>query len=137
MQAYNQSFARVYDLRWTGFARQIAPLILDFYSTTAVGQKNKTVLDLCCGTGQLALLFLEKGFRIVGIDLSKPMLFFAEGNARKYIESGQARFIQGDASDFSLDEKFGLVVSTSRMKINFENVFNVSVRSARVILSSI
>lgn len=112
MQAYGPSFARIYNMRWIGFARQVAPLILDFYAATAVGQTNKKVLDLCCGTGQLAVHFLEKGYQVVGIDLSEPMLGYARENARRFVESGQARFIQGDARQFSLAERFGLVVST-------------------------
>jgi SAM-dependent methyltransferase len=40
------------------------------------------------------------------------MLMHARENAAEYVESSQATFIQGDASDFSLDESFGLVVST-------------------------
>jgi SAM-dependent methyltransferase len=112
MQAYGQGFARVYNTRWDSYAKQVAPLILDFYVATKIGQKNKSVLDLCCGTGQLAVHFLQKGFKVVGIDLSEHMLYFARENARQYVESGQAEFLPGDASDFTLDERFGLVVST-------------------------
>ena len=112
MQAYGKVFARVYDAKWSGFARQVAPLLLDFYAATAIGRQNKTVLDLCCGTGHLALYFLERGYRVVGIDLSEHMLYFAQEKARRYIESGEARFVQSDASDFVLEERFGLVVST-------------------------
>jgi SAM-dependent methyltransferase len=112
MQAYSRGFARVYNTRWSGFAKQVAPLILDFYAATRIGQENKSVLDLCCGAGHLAVHFLEKGFTVVGIDLSEHMLQFARENARQYIESGQAEFLQGDASDFTLDKHFGLVVST-------------------------
>jgi SAM-dependent methyltransferase len=112
MQSYSQGFARVYNLRWSGFARQVAPLILDFYAATPIGHKDKTVLDLCCGTGHLAVYFLEQGYRVVGLDLSEHMLEHARENARQYIDSGQAAFVQGDASNFTLDERFGLVVST-------------------------
>lgn len=112
MQAYGPGFARAYNLRWAGFARQVAPLILDFYAATPVGQQNKAVLDLCCGTGQLAVHFLEKGYRVVGLDLSTAMLDLARENARPYIEAGQAAFVQGDAANFTLEERFGLVVST-------------------------
>ncbi len=112
MQAYGKGFAKVYNLRWSGFARQVAPLILDFYAATPMGQENKTVLDLCCGTGHLAVHFLEKGYRVVGLDLSEPMLHYARENARRYVETGQATFVQGDARDFTLNERFGLVVST-------------------------
>jgi SAM-dependent methyltransferase len=112
MQAYNQTFARVYNLKWSNFAKYVAPFLQVFYASTLIGQVNKPVLDLCCGAGHLALYFLEKGYRVVGLDLSEHMLHHARENARSYVESGQARFIQGDASDFKLDERFGLVLST-------------------------
>lgn len=112
MQAYSEGFAHVYNMRWGGFVRQVAPFILDFYAATPVGQANKSVLDLCCGTGQLARHFLEEGYHVVGLDLSEPMLRYAHENTRPYVETGQAEFIQGNASDFSLTQRFGLVVST-------------------------
>ncbi len=121
MQAYSKGFAQIYNMRWSGFARQVAPLILDFYAATPIGQENKTVLDLCCGTGHLAVHFLENGCRVVGLDLSKDMLHHARENARQYIESGQATFVQGDATDFTLDERFGLVVSTYDSLNHLEN----------------
>lgn len=121
MQAYSKGFAKVYDIRWSGFAKQVAPFLIDFYAATPIGQENKTVLDLCCGTGHLALYFLEKGYRVVGLDLSDHMLHYAQERARPYIESGKAVFIQGDASDFTLDERFGLVVSTYDSLNHLEN----------------
>jgi ubiquinone/menaquinone biosynthesis C-methylase UbiE len=121
VQAYNQAFARVYNTRWSFFARQVAPLIHDFYAATSIGQENKSLLDLCCGTGQLAMHFLEKGYRVVGLDLSEHMLSHARENAHDYVESGQADFIQGDASDFTLDEHFGLVVATFDALNHLEN----------------
>ncbi len=111
MQAYGKSFAKVYNLMWTGFARQVAPFLLDFYAATQPGQENKPVLDLCCGTAHLAVCFLEKGYRVVGLDLSEHVLHHARENARQYIEAGKATFIQGDARNFKMDERFGLVVS--------------------------
>ncbi|NIN99288.1 MAG: methyltransferase domain-containing protein, partial [Anaerolineae bacterium] len=69
-------------------------------------------LDVCCGTGQLAIYFLERGYKVVGIDLSENMLRYAQESAAQYIGRGQARFLQADAADFTLDERFGLVVST-------------------------
>ena len=112
MQAYGPIFAGVYNKRWSAFARQMAPLILDFYSETSTGKTNKSVLDLGCGTGQLALHFLENGYKVVGIDSSEYMLRYANENARNYVDAGQARFIQGNVAEFHLDDRFGLVVST-------------------------
>jgi SAM-dependent methyltransferase len=112
MQAYGQAFARVYNKRWTLFAHRVAPLIADFCASTPIGQANCSVLDLCCGTGQLALALLDRGYTVTGIDLSPHMLQYASENASAYVADGRARFIQADAADFTLDDQFGLVVST-------------------------
>lgn len=112
MQGYSQGFAYIYNTKWANFAEQIAPFLIDYYSSKPLGKTNKSVLDLCCGAGHLAVRFLEKGFRVVGVDLSEHMLKYARENTDQYLESGQAEFKQADASDFTLTEKFGLVVST-------------------------
>lgn len=112
MQGYGEGFARVYNKLWTGFAQHIAPHIHEFYSQQDIALKNQSLLDLCCGTGQLSLFFLERGYRVTGLDLSEAMLHHAADNARAFVEAGQARFMQGDAADFTLDDSFGLIVST-------------------------
>jgi SAM-dependent methyltransferase len=112
MQAYSQGFARIYNTRWVSFANIVAPRILDFYQSTPQGQRGEPVLDLCCGTGQLARHLLDNGLNVLGVDLSDHMLHYARQNTLQYIVSGQAKFIQADASQFRLDERFGLVVST-------------------------
>lgn len=39
------------------------------------------ILDLCCGTGQIAARLLELGFRVTGLDGSAEMLGYAQVNA--------------------------------------------------------
>lgn len=112
MKTYSAGFAHVYNLRWAGFAQQVAAHIAGFYATTPLVVANQNVLDLCCGTGQLALHFLESGYRVTGIDLSQHMLRYAIDNNRRYIDAGLAQFINADATRFSLNRQFGLVVST-------------------------
>ncbi len=112
MQAYGEAFAQVYNLLWANFARDIAPRILDFYAATEIASSQQTLLDLCCGTGQLALYFLERGYRVTGIDLSEPMLDCARANTSMFVQAGQARFVQGDASSYTLDTPVGLAVSS-------------------------
>ena len=112
MQAYNSSFARVYNLRWTQFAQNVAPRLRAYYESTGVGEENHALLDLCCGTGHLATHFLDSGYSVIGLDLSEAMLEYARANAAAYIVAGLAHFVQGDAADFELDDHFGLVVST-------------------------
>ena len=138
MQAYSRAFARVYNKRWTGFAHRVAPLIAEFYGSTAPGKAKRSILDLCCGTGQLALHLLEHGYHVTGLDLSEHMLQYARENASAYVESGQAQFVQADAAGFSLDQQFGLVASTFdalnhlesqvAMQACFQSVFAVLVK---------
>jgi SAM-dependent methyltransferase len=112
MQTYGPLFAQVYNQQWSGFARQVAPALLGFYQVSEPGQARLPVLDLCCGTGQLAVAFLEQGYDVTGLDLSAHMLAYAAGNAASYVDAGRARFVQGDATSFAFGQRFGLVVST-------------------------
>lgn len=112
MQGYGTTFARVYNQLWAGFAKDVAPRILEFYAQSQRTSPDQSLLDVCCGTGQLALHFLEHGYQVVGLDLSAAMLRCAEDNARPFVRAGQAQFVQGDAAAFTLDRSFGLVVST-------------------------
>ena len=65
------------------------------------------VLDLCCGSGQLAAPLLARGFAVTGLDGSPAML----DQARRH--APQARWLQGDARDFRLDAPVAAVFSTS------------------------
>lgn len=112
MQGYGEDFARIYNMRWTHFAQNLAPRILAFYEAHQPAQAGTHVLDLACGTGQLAALFLDHGYEVVGLDLSPAMLEHARANNQVAVAAGRARFVEGDAADFELDERFGLVVST-------------------------
>ena len=112
MQGYGRVFAKVYNLLWNDFADRIAPQVHDFYVGTQAGQHKQPVLDLCCGTGRLSRFFLEQDFRVVGLDLSEHMIAYARANNLEHVVAEQADFIQGDAANFKLDEKFGLTIST-------------------------
>jgi SAM-dependent methyltransferase len=112
MQAYGKNFARVYNLRWANFAQQVAPRLRAYYESTLLGQVDHSLLDVCCGTGQLALHFLDNGYAVTGLDLSPDMLEHARANAAPFVVGGQAEFSQADAADFHVDGLFGLAVST-------------------------
>jgi SAM-dependent methyltransferase len=64
------------------------------------------LLDLCCGTGQLAAALSQRGYDVTGIDNSSEMLRYARLNAPA------ARFIEADARRFNLPESFDAIVST-------------------------
>jgi SAM-dependent methyltransferase len=63
------------------------------------------ILDLCCGTGQLAATLGQRGYRVTGVDLSERMLWFARRNAPG------ATLVLADAREFRLTERVDAAIS--------------------------
>lgn len=86
---------------------------VEFYATAA-RLHGGPVLELGCGTGRVLLPIarLGGGVRITGLDQSKPMLELArEKLAQESVEvRACARLVEGDMTNFSLGEKFRLVI---------------------------
>ncbi len=75
-------------------------------------QAPLNVLDLACGVGRHSVAFAKRGFKVTGLDYSKPFLREARRTARKAEQ--EIRFVHGNmknlGSHFAASE-FGLVVS--------------------------
>jgi SAM-dependent methyltransferase len=97
-------FAWLYNKEWGAFAEHIFPLLKDI--AKEILPDGAKVLDLCCGTGQLAKILTEKGYKVTGIDGSQEMLCFAQKNAPG------AKFMAADARTFKLPPTFNAVFST-------------------------
>lgn len=69
--------------------------------------KGAHILDLCCGTGQIAEKLLKKGYQVTGLDGSEEMLHYARKNAPG------VEFILDDARLFKLPSTFHGVISTN------------------------
>lgn len=97
------AFAWLYDREWGENSLQFVPaldrLVLD---GLPVGSR---ILDLACGTGQVAALLAERGYRVTGLDVSEEMLAFARSHA-----PGVA-FVQADARTFELPDTVDAVLS--------------------------
>jgi SAM-dependent methyltransferase len=106
------AWARFYDRVGSSFAVSVAPKIRAWYETTSIGRENRHLLDVCCGTGQLARHFLDHGYTVTGIDLSEEMLRYARANAGEAVAAGRATFLRADAANFRVDGSFGLATST-------------------------
>jgi SAM-dependent methyltransferase len=65
---------------------------------------NSLVLDLACGNGRHSVGMAKRGYRVVGIDLSLPMLAQAAELAQE--EKQNINFIHGDMRDLSFDKTF-------------------------------
>ncbi len=63
--------------------------------------KGARVLDLCCGTGDLSLLFASQGAQVIGADFTHEMVVRAPAKHSKAASApeghGVASFVQGDA----------------------------------------
>ncbi len=95
-------FAYFYNKYWTINAPLYLETALDILLLEKLPE-NAHILDVCCGTGNVAGLLSERGYSITGLDGSKLMLDYAKENAKA------AEFIQADARDFHLGRKFHAV----------------------------
>jgi demethylmenaquinone methyltransferase/2-methoxy-6-polyprenyl-1,4-benzoquinol methylase len=62
-------------------------------------QDGQTVVDVCCGTGDLAMAVLRRaaGARVVGVDFSRPMLARARGKFARAGLAARATLVEADA----------------------------------------
>ncbi|HMA15423.1 MAG TPA: class I SAM-dependent methyltransferase, partial [Kiloniellaceae bacterium] len=79
----------------------------DFDLCAKLAQQAKSVLDLGCGTGQLAAA-LGEGREVVGVDTAGAMLEVA----RRRPGGERVTWIEGDARTLDLGRRFDLVLLT-------------------------
>jgi SAM-dependent methyltransferase len=108
-------WARYYNERFAQAALAAAPAIAAYYETTARGRDDRSLLDVACGTGQFALWFLERGYSVLGIDLSEHVLRHAREGTRTYVDDGRAKFVAADATAFTIEGSFGLATSLGNL----------------------
>ena len=70
----------------------------DFYLDLASARGAHTVLDLGCGTGQLAREFASRGFDVTGVDPAEAMLAYAKTQANKQKGVNPVKWLLGDAT---------------------------------------
>lgn len=99
------AFSWFFNKHWVA---DIAPDVLKTLEKILLPKLNSNahILDLCCGTGQIAAGLSKRGFNVTGLDNSPEMLRYARINAP------DAKFVTGDARNFKLKEKFDAIVST-------------------------
>jgi len=69
-------------------------------------QRGQRALDVCCGTGDIALAIARSGAEVTGLDFSQAMLDIAENRRLKNTQSASThpKFIQGDAQQLPFPE---------------------------------
>jgi len=98
-------FAWFYHRYWNEEFHSLAFPILERIWLPRVPPKAR-ILDVCCGTGYLAGLLTERGFKVTGIDASGAMIEHAGAHVPA------AEFQVCDATAFHLPARFGAAVST-------------------------
>lgn len=102
--AYDR-FAWCYNRYWGDrFSNQVLPVLERVLLPHLPAQGR--ILDLCCGTGQLARALAERGYQVTGIDGSEEMLRYARENAPG------VQFILADARWLTFPASYDAVIST-------------------------
>ena len=97
-------FARVYNKHWgDDFTTRVFPILEQLVLRQLPA--GASILDLCCGTGQMARTLTALGYRVTGLDGSAEMLRYARENAP------DAEFIHADARSFEMPQTFDAVIS--------------------------
>lgn len=112
MQAYGNTFARIYNERWNAFSDTVAPRIYEYFESNLPKGTKRTLIDLCCGTGRLSRFFLEKGYTVTAIDLSESMLEYARQNNIDFTQKKKVTFSHDNAISFSVNTPHQFVIST-------------------------
>jgi ubiquinone/menaquinone biosynthesis C-methylase UbiE len=82
---------------------------IEFWCRMAA-QFGGPVLDLCCGTGLVAIPVAAMGLSVTGVDLAAPMLAHAQAKAER--ADVDTRWIEADARTLVLPRRFGFVILT-------------------------
>jgi ubiquinone/menaquinone biosynthesis C-methylase UbiE len=102
-------YAPFYD--WEN-ARTVGRRDVSFWQRLAIAQADP-VLELGCGTGRIAVPVVRAGARVVGVDLSEPMLSRARRRMARARLAHRALLVRGDIRrlPFRSRRGFGLVMA--------------------------
>ena len=98
---------------WVEDTKQQVDFIIKTLSLTG----KERILDLACGYGRHSLSFAQKGFSVVGVDLTKEYIEDAVKTAKK--NSLPAQFIQEDIRNVVFDHEFDVVLNMADGAIGY------------------
>jgi len=86
-------FLRLLNQRWLETEELVNGMtkVLDGF-----GIESGNLLDLCCGNGRVSIYMAERGFKTVGVDISRAFLEDARRRAQEHGVSNLATFLEGD-----------------------------------------
>ena len=106
-------FLKIMNLRWAKTEQLVNGIlkVLDDF-----GIKSGNLLDLYCGNGRVSIYMAKKGFRAVGVDISKAFLEDARRKAKEHGVSRLVTFLEGDVR--KLKEVVGTVSKPFDVVVN-------------------
>ena len=120
-------FARVYNLHWGSYAMRVVPILE--YLVLRHLPEQAAVMDLCCGTGQLAARLSEDGYEVTGVDISRSMIEIARANAPgadfHVQDARHALPARGFAAVFSTFDSLNHMMTLEDLTLVFRNVREV------------
>lgn len=103
---YSKKLAWVYDEIYQGFIDY--KIEYNFYKSLCLKFNSTQILEIACGTGNLAKSFTSDFEKYLGLDFSESMLHLAK---KKFPEGN---FVQGDMRNLQLLEQFDTALITGR-----------------------
>jgi SAM-dependent methyltransferase len=75
-------------------------------------KSGEPILALACGAGRIMIKLAKAGFKVYGLDASRPMLEIGQETIKKLDPSIRERlhFIQGNMHNFAFRTKFPLII---------------------------
>jgi predicted RNA methylase len=86
-------FLKLLDARWPQTDELVNGMVKVRHTH---GISSGNLLDLCCENGWISVYMAKKGFRAVGVDLSKAFVKDADQKAREHQVADSVRFLVGD-----------------------------------------
>lgn len=90
---HSDLFLKFLDQRWLRteeLVKGMVKILGDF------GIKSGNLLDICCGNGRISIYMAKKGFKAVGVDISRAFLKDARSKAEEHQVSSLVTFVKGD-----------------------------------------
>lgn len=124
--SYND-FSHIYDKYWsTQYADQFFSSIFSRFFKGCIS-KNSNILDLCCGSGDIANILHQMGHTLTGIDLSDELINIAKNKypGIQFIHDNAINFKPADTYDFiySLNDSFNHLMSIESLEKVFTTAY--------------
>jgi SAM-dependent methyltransferase len=98
---------------------------VDFIESALQLPQGSVILDLACGQGEICVELSQRGYSVVGYDLSVYQLAMAGDNAQ--IAKQKINFLQGDMREMAFDQMFDAVLCWDTSFGYFEEEKNLDV----------